>query len=238
MLLAIPEREREASRQPLERADAVLLVEVQDHLAAAGRLELVTGGHELEPELRRVRRLAVGDEPERAALVAQRLQHRLRARPGAAAMGERDRGVVGDRQAPFQRRAPAQGVAHGTDGRRQLLPSETRSPWQDARNRPHHPSPIGQPCSGAVFAAGVAILRHPTALAASTADSVRSALPRPRPAARNPKRCQDLRVSVRRTPRRRGNTRSQSAVSDGTTLAPPSAGRGLLPFPRRSISSS
>ena len=72
-LLAVPECESERARQTLERRHALVLVEVQDHLAPGRRLEAMAGADQLETEVRGVRRLAVGDEPQRAALVAERL---------------------------------------------------------------------------------------------------------------------------------------------------------------------
>jgi hypothetical protein len=104
-------------------------------------LELVPGSHQLEPELCCVRRFAVRHEPDRAPFVPQRLQYRFGAWPGATTMRERNRAIVGDSQPALQWRTPTQGVPHCTNARRQLLSSDTRSPWQNARDRPHHPSP-------------------------------------------------------------------------------------------------
>ena len=228
MLLAIPEREREAPSEALERTDAILLVEVEDHLAAASGFELMSGGDELQAELGRVGGLAVGDEPERATLVPERLQDSLRTWPSPAAMGERDRGVVRDREPSLQRCASAESITHDPNRRGQLVPSEDSPAARCQQSPPFNPPHHRQPCSNALFAAGVAILRQMPRLAGSIADYMPSSPFRGSYSMQNRQQRQAFR-GLRRCAVERTISELTRRVENGIGIAPRAAGRGHFP---------
>ena len=88
----VPQGEGEHAAQARQAVEAVLLVEVHDHLGVGARTEPVAAPLEVRAQLAEVVDLPVGDEHERAVLVAERLvPFGAQVDDRQAAMAERDR---------------------------------------------------------------------------------------------------------------------------------------------------